>query len=361
MKIYVFPADTAGCGNYRLIWPAQELTRRGHDVHVVIPKQRDQMLQGVMRGDVMTDVKIPADADVVVLQRVTHRHLVQAIPLMRRKGVAVVVDFDDDLTCIHPANPAFGMLHPRNGNVDHSWKNTLRAAEAATLVTVSTPALIKRYGHMGNGEVLYNMVPRRFLDVERVDSDVIGWGGSVHSHPTDLQALGSSVAQLLQNGHKLRIVGPISGVHEALGVSRATAIEHTGVIPNIYEWPNAVATIGIGVAPLAVSKFNSSKSWLKMAEYAAAGVPCVGSPRDEYTRLHKLGVGLLASKPNDWFQKVGRLAGDAGERRELGERGREVMRDLTVEENAWRWLDAWKLAFTLERSTRSNPLARVVV
>lgn len=355
MKIYVFPADTFGCGYYRIIWPALALQRQGHDVSIVTPKQRDQMMQGVLQGDKMVNVRIPEDADIIVLQRVTHRHLVQAISLIRARGVAVVVDMDDDLTCIHPANPAFNMLHPRNGNVDHSWENTLRACDAATLVTVSTPALIKRYGRTGNGRVVVNCVPERMLDVPHEDSDVVGWGGSIHSHPTDLQAMGPSVAQLLQSGRKFKVAGPISGVHAALGVSQATEIESTGIIGDLEAWPLAINSLGVGVAPLADSKFNEAKSWLKMAEYAAVGVPCIGSPRAEYVRLHKLGVGLLAKNTGEWRSKLQELSASQRAREDLSWRGREVMRDLTIEGNAWRWYEAWADALSLQRE---SPLVR---
>ena len=351
MKIYAFPADQFGCGHYRIIWPAEALRAQGVDVHVVQPNERDQMLSGSMMGDKMIDVTIPADADVVLLQRVTHRYLVQAIPLIRRRKVAVVVDIDDDLTCIHPANPAFNLLHPANGDRDHSWQNTIAAAEAATLVTVSTPALVTRYGRKGNAKVLYNMVPKRMLDVPRRDSNVIGWAGSVHSHPTDLQAMGPAPAQLLQLGYRWKIAGPIGGVHAALGVPTSFEIESTDTIHNIYHWPLAVASLGIGVAPLADTRFNSAKSWLKMAEYAAAGVPCVASPRAEYSRIHRLGVGWLARNPNEWKRKLRQLADDADERSELSERGRLVMEGQTIEGNVGRWHDAWKMALGMERST----------
>lgn len=348
MKVYVFPADTHGCGCYRLIWPVRALRRQGYDVNVVMPQNRGALFKAVVRGDIMVDVQVPPDADVIVLQRVTSRYVTQAIPLIRRKGIAVVIDMDDDLTCIHPANPAFGMLHPRGSNPEHSWQNTTRSCEAATLVTVSTPALLDVYARREHGHVLYNMVPKHMLTIEHDDSDVIGWGGSIHSHPTDLQVMGPAIAQLMQAGHRFRVAGQLAGIHQALGVSSRKEIEATGVV-DIESWPLALNTIGIGVAPLADSKFNQSKSWLKMAEYAALGIPVVASPRAEYTRLHKLGVGWLARHPNDWRAKLRRLINEPETRRELGEKGRAVMMDYTIEQNAWRWWEAWSSALGIQR------------
>lgn len=349
MKVYVFPADLSGCGYYRLIWPSQVLRRAGHDIHIVAPGERNTMLQGVMKDNVMVDVVIPEDADVVVFQRVTHRYLVQAIKLIRAKGVAVVVDMDDDLTCIHPANPAFHMLHPRSSHADHSWQHTLQACEQASLVTVSTPALLERYAQHGRGRVVRNCVPKRYLNVPHTDSDVVGWAGSVHSHPTDLQAMGPAPAQLLQAGYKFNIVGSLDGVHNALGIPMSREIEATGVIKDIGAWPLGVTTLGIGVAPLADTKFNASKSWLKPIEYAAVGVPVIASPRAEYSRLHRLGVGWIAKNPREWRTKLLNLLKSSSMRAELSEKGRSVVSDWTIEGKAWLWLEAWSSAFELER------------
>lgn len=357
MRTYVFPADQTACGYFRLIWPSEELARRGHEIVIVPPNKRDHMIQGSIRNGVMVDVKVPDDADVIVLQRVTHRYLAQAIKLMRQRGIAVIVDMDDDLTCIHPSNPAFNALHPVNGNVDHSWQNTLAACDNATLVTVSTPALATRYGRKTPAHVLYNMVPKRMLDVPHEDSDVVGWGGAVFSHPTDLQELGPSIAGLLRDGGAFKIAGPIDGVHKALGLPQDAPVGTTGIIEDIYAWPLAINSLGIGVAPLANSRFNNAKSWLKMAEYAAVGVPCVGSPREEYKRLHRKGVGLMAKNPTEWSRQLKRLRHSVDFRVELAGKGRAVMQDMTIEGNAELWAEAWTEALIRERAGR-NPLVR---
>lgn len=350
----MFPADEAGCGHYRLIWPAEQLQRQGHDVVVVAAKERNTTLQAKMNGERMVSVSVPQDADVIVFQRVTHRYLVQAFELLRQNGIAVVVDMDDDLTCIHPANPAFHMLHPTSRYADHSWQNTLLACEAATLVTVSTPALLDRYAKHGRGKVLYNAVPKMMFDVPHIDSNVVGWAGSVHSHPTDLQVMGSAPAQLLQLGAKFKIAGPLDGVHKSFGVPSTVPIESTGVI-DLEAWPLAVNSLGIGLAPLADSKFNAAKSWLKLLEYGALGIPAVASPRAEYTRLHKQGVGWLAGKPAAWKSKIKTLIDSADARIELGGRSREAVAKHTIEENAWRWWESWSEALAIQRT---SPIGR---
>jgi glycosyltransferase involved in cell wall biosynthesis len=355
MKIYVCPADMQGCGYYRSIWPAKELIKQGHNIEIVWPAQRDTFLKGEVdpRTKKIVGVKVPSDADVIVLQRVTNNYLAQAIPFITAKGVAVVIDMDDDLSSIHPDNPAFGYLRPGRDR-EHTWENARQACMDATMVSVSTPALLKRYAPHGRGTVLYNMIPGPFLTIPHVDSAVVGWGGSAHSHPNDIPLLGTPVSQWLQDGIKFTTVGPPDGIISRLGLHKDAPIDSTGSIP-INRYPLELTNIGIGVAPLADTGFNAAKSWLKPLEYAAVGVPCVASPRAEYTRLNKLGVGLLAKNSREWYTTVKFLVDNPTARAELAEKGRRVVSELTVERQAWRWLEVWTSAAA---QVNKNPLKR---
>lgn len=350
MRVYVFPADLYGCGFYRLIWASEVLRATDHDVTVVSPRERGSHLRATTNAEGrITGVGYPPDADVIVLQRITHSKLVEAIKIMRERGVAVVIDMDDDLAAIDPRNPAFRAMHPTHGmSKDHNWHNTQRACENATYVTVSTPALLPRYSPHGRGDVLFNCVPESYLAIEREDSVVVGWGGSVHSHPGDLQTMGPAVSQLVRDGICFRVVGPADGARQALGLDRDP--EATGPRDMLTEWPQALAELGVGIAPLADTRFNSAKSWLKPLEYAALGVVPVMSPRAEYRRINDQGVGVLADKPRHWVTRVRELVRNSGRRTELAAAGREFAATRTIELNAWRWWQAWEEAYRLERA-----------
>lgn len=349
MRVYVYPADRTGCGLYRMQAPARALRAQGVDVQVVMPSGRSTHvgLNGYQdeHGN-LVHVDVPGDADVMVLQRITSPQLVQAIPLIRAKGIAVVVDMDDDLTCIDPRNIAWTALHPRMGTPGHTWENATRACMAATLVTVSTPALLATYAPHGRGVVLENCVPAKYLTVEHHDSDVIGWPGSVHSHPDDPTVVGSSVSRLVHEGHRFTIVGSGEGTREVFALDRDP--DATGAV-ELDDWPHAVARIGVGIAPLKDTRFNSGKSWLKPLEMAAVGVPWVASPRPEYVRLHRLGCGVLADKPSRWYRHLRDLATNPRMRDELSAAGREVAAEWTAEARAWRWAEAWQAALKAQR------------
>lgn len=348
MRVYVYPADQWACGHYRLTWPAQAVSE-DLDVTIVDPKDPRYALGGkVDTNGQVHDVFAPNDADVVVLQRPTHRQLSQSVAILRQKGVAVVVDMDDDLAKIHPKNPAFMHLHPKNNPV-HSWHSARDACRDATLVTVSTPTLARRYGNHGRVAVLNNYVPRRLLEVARTDSELVTWCGSLHSHPDDVPVLGTSIANLVRRGATYRTVGSGIGMERALGLSEGSDTP-TGTV-SFEDWPEAVAGSGVTVAPLADTKFNEAKSWLKPLEAMACGVPVVMSPREEYRRLQgATGVGLLAEKPRQWEACLRKLLADPVLRAEQSAAGRDAVRvGFILEEQAWRWAEAWTRAYDYEQ------------
>ncbi|MCW6003849.1 glycosyltransferase [Micromonospora sp. CPCC 205371] len=348
-KIVVYPADETGCGRFRLIWPAQVLRAQGHDVTIVWPSKRSGIGGALDEHGTAVEAYAPPGTDVVVLQRLSYRPIATAVPLLRAQGIAVVVDMDDDLSCIHPSNPAHRMYDPPPGLGSlHSWRHAADACRDATLVTTASEALQQVYAAHGRGAVLSNCVPRRYLSIERQDSDVIGWGGTMRSHPDDLQTVGVAVARLMQDGHRFRVIGPRDGVKEALRLPAEP--EATGSVP-IESWPDALSTLGVGIAPLADTKFNISKSFLKIVEYSGLGVPWVASPRAEYKRFHTLGpAGMLADSPRQWVARLRELVTNDGLRREMSEAGRALAAQHTIEGNAWRWLDVWTRAAQMERN-----------
>jgi hypothetical protein len=354
VKIVVYPADRWGCGHFRLIWAAELLAAAGHDVTVI--RAQDRSVQLVMDRDVVRDVLV--DADVVVFQRLTHAYMVQAVSVLRTKGVAVVVDIDDDLTAIHPDNPSWEAYHPRNegrrmaaGQINrHSWRNLSKACRDATLVTVSTPALLDVYAGHGRGQVLPNYLPDQYFGLPRVDSDTVGWPASYHSHPDDPEVMGGAVARLAADGAEFRMVGDPVGAGPALGLGQ----DPPGAPAELAQWPAAVAGLGIGIAPLADTRFNRAKSWLKPLEMCAAGVPWVASPRVEYRRLHAMGAGVLADRPRAWYRELRRLRESSAARQELSDAGRAVAAQMRLADHAWRWAEAWGRAAELQAATRRS-------
>ena len=108
-------------------------------------------------------------------------------------------------------------------------------------------------------------------------------------------------------------------------------------------YPDELARLDIGIAPLASTRFNRAKSWLKPLELAACGVPVVMSDFAEYHRLHQTyGLGLVANTAADWHEAIVHLAQDRGLRLWMSVRSRQIVRDeLTIERHCFDWIEAW--------------------
>lgn len=350
----MYPADVFGCGHFRMLYPAHVLRTAGHDVSIHLPHEPGMRGQvDAETGKTVEVLGIPPGVDVVVLQRVTHEQLAGAIPQIRKQGVAVVIDMDDDLSAIHPSNPAHAGLHPRAGK-GWSWQAAMKSCAGATLVTTSTKALASRYPSRDGGAVaLDNYVPAFYHRVEHPDVDnEIGYPGSLHSHPDDLPQVGYAVERLVSEGTSFRVVGgKPDGFASVLGLPDDPP--STGPL-DIGAWPFGVAGLGVGMAPLSDTRFNAAKSRLKVLEMSALGVPWVASPRVEYERFHReTGVGFLARRPKDWYRHLRYLATDGDARSQQTTAGREATRGLTYEANAWRWMEIWERAHRVQHGAKS--------
>lgn len=359
MNVYVYPADVGGCGYYRLIWVARYLRSLGHNIKLIHPKNNNKFA-GIIDPDDKTklvDIAAPSDADVIVLQRVTSIKMVSGIQMLRARGIAVVIDIDDDMRAIHPNNPVFSSLSPSTGGhlEDYSWVNADKVYAAATLVTASTDALLKRYARYDpatrtyHGRVLRNCVPSIYLDiVPRTEENTIGWGGMILSHPDDPPVCGTSMGELQRQGFTFKIVGPGAGTKRAFMLDNEAVA--TGPV-GLDQWPHSINRFAVGIAPLKLTRFNEAKSWLKPLEYAALGVPVIMSPTTEYVRLHRMGVGVVASTPKEWYRHGRALLESDARRYEMMAAGRSAVSSLTIEANAWRWLETWEDALHIERQT----------
>jgi glycosyltransferase involved in cell wall biosynthesis len=338
--------------HYRVIWPADVLRRQGHDVVIMPPNQKTGFLAKVgTRGDgsqALTSVTIPEDADVIVLQRPAHPLQPQMIQMMRQNGIAVVVDMDDDMSSLHPLNIAYETYRPRS-NTPFNWNHAAESCKQATYVTTSTRQLQRVYAKHGRGEVIDNYIPAACLDVVKEETGFFGWAGTTKSHPNDLQVTGGMIQKLIDEGFPFKVVGGKSSVKAAARLREE--VDATGSVP-LNVWVSTIAaSIDVGLAPLDSTHFNTSKSRLKAIEYMAVGVPWVGSPREEYRRLHReSGCGLMADTPKQWYTHIKALMTDEVLRKEQAEMGRAYMQSQTYQQNAWKWMAAWETAYKMERS-----------
>ena len=102
----------------------------------------------------------------------------------------------------------------------------------------------------------------------------------------------------------------------------------------------------IGVVPLNLPlDFNEAKSALKGLEYAAAGIPFVASPSGEYKRLASMGIGRIASTPDEWVTHLTELL-DPEVRQAEATKARELLVHHSAFRRGFDWLGALSLLTT---------------
>lgn len=344
LKVHVHPADLGTTGHIRLAWPAQLLAAAGHDVELFDPGPLEDMPevqvehdgQRIIRAKLMGE---PA-CDVVVMQRLDSWSQVASVMALRNAGVRVIVDIDDDLGSLHAKHPGFTDLNPSR-NSETNWHHVAAACREASLVTCTTPALAQRYGSHGRVAIIPNCIPKAYLDARKTEDGpvTVGWPGFVRSHPGDLDVTRGAVQRAIAGtGARYRAIGLADGVKEALGL-----IDEPEVVAGVGldGYAAAIAQLDVGLAPLAVNRFNQAKSALKCLDLSACGVPFVCSPTDPYLDYCKQGVGFVARQPKHWEAMVRRLIKEPSLRAEQSVAGREVASRWTLEENAWRWAEIW--------------------
>lgn len=265
--------------------------------------------------------------------------------MLKRKGLPIVMQVDDDYSNIPPENRAYEITRG-------AWDYLRETAEIAEVVVVSTDKLAEMYEpYNDNVIVIGNYIPDDQLVPKgamlmQPKQGVFGWGGSLETHPFDLDVLQFAVRDLVfDHGYKFHHIGQgkISPILNA-PVHEHGKVTSERYIDKLYEF------FDVGLAPLAKTEFNDSKSNLKLLEYSALGIPWVASPRREYLRTHKeFNVGLLASKPSQWRKHVVNLMED----NDFYNRHRTANWDWAstqvISKHYHKWLEAFERALELDK------------
>lgn len=330
---------TDACTRYRQVLPVAALAAQGHDVAL------HEVVDGVVWQDYAGDPRVvnwEPSSDIVVFQRPLSRDIADLIEIAATK-CAVVIDMDDDFYTVPRENKAWAQIQPDINplaNTDH----LRRAINAAHLVTVTTPALARRYGK-AKSVVVPNYVPASYLQVQApVHPLRIGWTGTMLTHPHDLESTRGAVAQALRSYPDVafHVIGDGAGVREALELHNETECTIAGWVP-FDDYPQHMAGLDVGIVPLQSSAFNHGKSWLKLLEFAALGVPAVGSNSAANVDFAcQAGVSAIVRSPRQWQSALTQLLASVDLRQDVAGRGREVVKErFTIEGNATKWLDAW--------------------
>ncbi|WP_406721647.1 glycosyltransferase [Thioclava litoralis] len=222
-----------------------------------------------------------------------------------------IMELDDDLLSVPDDKDPTG----KYGAYAPFLEKMLRHA---ALVTVSTKLLQEKIAHLNHKvTIVPNLLSNKL------------WAGSVVKGV-------KSAYRILYMGTKthdqdLRFVLPIiESLRAELGEIKLSLIgitSDTGLPPwvDVIEIPNDaksyssfvpflkenVEGIDIAIAPLMNTEFNRGKSWLKLLDYAALGLPVIASDVPSYSEFlkgqHVDGLYLVNNKATEWVKVLRRL------------------------------------------------------
>jgi len=288
-KVYAFPPDSAGVGEYRVRGPVNTLARAG-------------LIEGAFANNVNelilpTPVEIERiKPDVLFMQNGFLEFILTAWKKYRKFNDMFMVCGQDDIVYMLPES------HPMKGE----WPTNLRRKvkeqfQCSDRLIVANEALAKEFETMADDIVV---VPN-YLENIRWDSLLlpennrskklrVGWAGG-HQHVSDLQFILPIVEAL----HK-----EVDWVFMGLCLEELEPFVkeiHKGVTFDLYPQKLAELNLDLAIAPLMHNKFNECKTNLRLLEYGVLGWPVVCSDVLPYQNAP---VTRVANNTQHWIKTI---------------------------------------------------------
>lgn len=321
-RILLQPADTTGCGYYRMLEPANTMLRQGMaetliGFDLLLPNERSRL-----------------QPDSIVFQRQIYENQVTRMRQARKfLNPFMVYELDDLIT-----NVPVKSLHRTDIPADTvRWLR--EAIGLCDRFIVSTESLA--YAMRGYNDDI-RVVPNR-LDRQRwADLNVtrrqgkkprVGWAGGV-SHTGDLELIVDVVKELADE---------VDWVFLGLCPEflRPYVLEFHPGVP-FEQYPAKMASLGLdlALAPLELNAFNESKSNLKLLEYGVLGYPVICTDITPYRC--DLPVLRVKNRFRDWVAAIRESVADRDALAIAGAQLRRVVLDQwMLDDHCAEWLAAW--------------------
>lgn len=322
--VLAHPADSAGCGQYRVIQPHRALREQG-------------MIEGELAPLLLSVVDLERyDPDVIILQRQVTDGRLESMRRMRSFSRAFKVYELDDYLPNLPLKSVHRQDMPRD-----ILKSLRRGFSLVDRLVVSTEALADAYAGMhGDIRVVGNRLPSNWWGGLKSKRRIgalprVGWAGGI-SHTGDLDLIADVVKEL---------AGEVEWVFFGMCPDRLRPYIsefHPGV--QIDNYPQALARLNLdlALAPVEQNLFNECKSNLRLLEYGACGFPVICSDVRCY-QGDALPVTRVKNRFRDWVDAIRSHINDL----DAAARGGDELRAAVLSgwmlegENLEAWRRAW--------------------
>jgi glycosyltransferase involved in cell wall biosynthesis len=342
MKFCFVFADTPSewnCSQWRVANPSYGLRRIGHDV--------DEMWVADFAAsphDATLRKRVQA-ADVVLLQRNCFEDKLDALKFWRGLGKPVYIDLDDAYQMLPETVLARRFWRDNASKFARNPLEQLREGLRLSSGVTSPSKVILQDWDAPKRVWLPNFVRAEwYTHVERRPhyGVVIGWGVSM-SHFDSFRYSGAveALTRICREHDAVRVVlvSNDSQPFEMLTGIRPQqkqwmrGVEYT-------KWPSILAQFDIGLAPL-YGEYDRRRSWLKVPEYACAGVPCVVTKSDPYAGLEEWCIAQVENSVDNWYAALSTALDNLAHAKQVAEHRRlEAALAFSIEARAGDWLKA---------------------
>ena len=351
MKILFCHADTESewnCSEWRCVIPAIAInTLEGHEARLTSLKNYAMQI-----GD---GPELATWADVIVIQRNLAGIVLSANEYWKAMGKIIVLDIDDDYQHMPPDINTYkywimGQVNRPEDNklVTMQYKPYDQLKWGMKLVhAVTTPSdiIAQDWRYLNpNTFTLPNYIDFQRYDFPYKEIDkprTIGWGGSL-SHQKSFRESGilTALNRVLDRHKDLNFV--VAGDAEIFKMIKISMIRKKW-LPwmRFSQWPITLFnSIDIGLAPLC-GTYDKRRSWIKVLEYMAEGIPCVATDYPSYQSFADC-IALVDNKPNKWEEAIENIIENYPAEREKAKGNIERAKLLDARANATKIISVYE-------------------
>ncbi len=289
-RVYAFPANDSGVGEYRVRSPLRALTHAAKIQSSLLPNHSETLIPDIVEIE-------RAKPDVLLLQNGTASYLLHAWEQYRKFNDVFMIYSQDDLIYMLPGK------HPLQGKWPKDLRKRLRKLlEHSDRLIVATEPLKEEYSRwISDVKIVPNYLEKaKWLDltVNAKPRDGkkmrVGWAGGAQ-HQGDLEFI-LPVVEATRNEVDWIFMGMCPEQ-----IRPFIKEYHAGVHFDLYPQKLADLDLDLAVAPLEYNNFNMAKTNLRLLEYGVLGWPVVCS---DITPYRNAPVTRVSNNVNHWIKAI---------------------------------------------------------
>lgn len=321
-RILAFPADTQGCGEYRILAPCRALYKAGlAQTHTCFKLSWPNEIARIR-------------PDTIVMQRPVENVHFDALDDMKRHiGAFRIFEIDDLMHDLPRKSVHLDVMH------GDELERVIEGISRCDRLVTTTQGLADIYGkYCKDVKIVPNYLERSKwgqLNPIRLHGKKprVGWAGGA-SHTGDLEMLYPVIKAL----HK-----EVDWVFFGMCPEPLRPYIHEFHRPTDLEsYPAKLASLNLdlALAPLEYHPFNEAKSALRLLEYGILGYPVICT--DIVTYQGDFPVTRVSNNPQDWIEAIRHMISDRDALSYQGNMLRKhIQNHWMLEDNLDKWLEAW--------------------